>query len=87
MKVSRIFQHVKPGLDEIFSNILTACLQQCLAKEHFGFWPKYNIKSGLENTYRWWSKERGLERIRFKPGELGHDVDLAYENEVIISNS
>ena len=53
------------------------------AKEHFGFWPNYDLKNGLENTYRWWTKERGLDRIRFVPGELGYDVDLAYEEEVI----
>lgn len=57
------------------------------AKEHFGFWPKYDLKSGLENTYQWWIKERGLERVQFIPGELGHDVDLAYEDEVIKKNS
>jgi hypothetical protein len=28
-------------------------------------------------------KERGVDRIRFFPGELGYDVDLAYEDEVI----
>jgi nucleoside-diphosphate-sugar epimerase len=53
------------------------------AKDYFGFWPKYVIKSGLENTYRWWTKEKRLEGIRFIPGELGHDVDLSYEDEVI----
>ena len=53
------------------------------AKDHFGFWPEYDLKSGLENTYQWWSNERGLEKIQFIPGKLGHDVDLAYEEEVI----
>ena len=53
------------------------------AKDHFGFWPKYDLKSGLENTYRWWSEERGLGKIHFIPGKLGHDVDLVYEDEVI----
>ncbi|MFC2041733.1 NAD-dependent epimerase/dehydratase family protein [Chloroflexota bacterium] len=53
------------------------------AKEHFGFWPKYDLKSGLEDTYRWWLEERGLEKIQFIPGKLGYDVDLAYEEEVI----
>jgi len=52
------------------------------AKEHFGFWPKYDLKSGLKNTYRWWIRERGQGRIRFIPGEIGHDVDLAYEDEL-----
>ncbi len=51
--------------------------------DHFGFWPEYDLKSGLENTYQWWSNERGLEKIQFIPGKLGHDVDLAYEEEVI----
>jgi nucleoside-diphosphate-sugar epimerase len=53
------------------------------AKEHFGFWPEYNLKSGMENTYHWWSKEKGLVNIKFIPGKTGYDVDLAYEDEVI----
>ena len=53
------------------------------AKDDFGFWPQYSLKSGLEDTYRWWLAERGLDKISFIPGKLGHDVDLAYEDEVI----
>ena len=53
------------------------------AKDHFGFWPKYDLKSGLEETYRWWAEERGLKKIRFSPGKLGYDVDLAFEDELI----
>ena len=53
------------------------------AKDHFGFWPRYDLKSGLEDTYHWWAAERGLGEIRFSPGKLGHNVDLAYEDELI----
>ncbi len=53
------------------------------AKNHFGFWPEFNLKSGLENTYQWWVKEKGLANINFIPGKTGYDVDLAYEDEVI----
>ena len=53
------------------------------AKDDFDFWPEHDIKSGLESTYQWWLAERGLDRISFIPGKLGHNVDLAYEDEVI----
>jgi nucleoside-diphosphate-sugar epimerase len=53
------------------------------AKEHFGFRPGFDLRSGMENTYRWWSEDRGLEKTSFIPGKLGYDVDLAYEDEVI----
>ena len=53
------------------------------AREHFGFCPKYDLKSGLESTYRWWLKERGPQKIQLIPGKLGYDVDLAYEDELI----
>jgi len=53
------------------------------AKDHFGFWPEYDLKKGLEDTYRWWLEERGPEKIQFFPGKLGYDVDLGYEDELI----
>ena len=53
------------------------------AKDHFGFWPKYDIQSGMKHTYEWWQKYHGVERIEFVPGRLGFDVDFAYEDELI----
>ena len=53
------------------------------AKDHFGFWPRFSIRSGMANTYAWWRQQRGLEKIEFAPGKLGHDVDLHYEDEMI----
>lgn len=53
------------------------------AKEDFNFWPRYGFDEGLADTYRWWAKERGPERIQFVPGKLGYDVDLAYEDEIV----
>ena len=48
-----------------------------------GFWPLYDVKSGMAHTYAWWKQHRGLERIKFEPGKLGHDVDLAAEDALI----
>ncbi len=53
------------------------------AKGHFGFWPGYDLKSGLEDTYKWWLEERGPGKIQFSSGKLGYDVDLGYEDELI----
>jgi hypothetical protein len=48
-----------------------------------GFWPLYDVKSGMAHTYAWWKQHRGLERIKFEPGKLGHDVDLPAEDALI----
>ena len=53
------------------------------AKDDFGFWPEYDFKSGMEDTYRWWRQERGPEKIELVPGKLGHDVDLTMEDELL----
>jgi nucleoside-diphosphate-sugar epimerase len=53
------------------------------AEEQLGFWPQFDIRSGLRHTYDWWQRERGVERIEFTPGRLGHDVDLVGEDEII----
>jgi nucleoside-diphosphate-sugar epimerase len=53
------------------------------AKDHFGFWPQFDLRSGMAQTYEWWRDHRGLKRIEFVPGKLGHDVDLAYEDQMI----
>ncbi|MBI3954346.1 MAG: NAD-dependent epimerase/dehydratase family protein [Chloroflexi bacterium] len=53
------------------------------ARDHFGFWPRFDFRAGIADTYEWWRKQRGLERIEFTPGKLGHDVDLAYEDQMI----
>lgn len=47
------------------------------------FSPLYDVRSGMAHTYAWWREHRGLERIRFEPGRLGHDVDLAAEDALI----
>lgn len=52
------------------------------AGEQLGFRPLFDIRSGLQHTYDWWRRERGVEGIEFTPGKLGHDVDLAYEDEL-----
>jgi len=52
------------------------------AGERLGFWPRFDIRSGLQHTYDWWRRERGVEGIEFTPGKLGHDADLAYEDEL-----
>ncbi|MEE8473361.1 MAG: NAD-dependent epimerase/dehydratase family protein [Dehalococcoidia bacterium] len=52
------------------------------AEEHLGFRPLFDIRSGLQHTYDWWRRERGVEGVEFRPGKLGHDVDLAYEDEL-----
>ena len=48
-----------------------------------GFEPRYDIGSGMAQTYDWWKEHRGVEGMRFEPGRLGHDVDLAREDELI----
>lgn len=48
-----------------------------------GFEPRYDIRSGMAQTYEWWKEHRGVEGTRFEPGRLGHDVDLAREDELI----
>jgi nucleoside-diphosphate-sugar epimerase len=48
-----------------------------------GFWPLFDMKSVLAHTYAWWREHRGLERIKFEPGKLGYDVDLAAEDALI----
>jgi nucleoside-diphosphate-sugar epimerase len=48
-----------------------------------GFWPLYDVKSGMAHTYAWWREHRGLAHIKFEPGKLGHDVDLAAEDALI----
>ena len=48
-----------------------------------GFWPLYDVKSGMAHTYAWWKQNRGVERTRFEPGKLGYDVDLAAEDALI----
>lgn len=53
------------------------------AKECFGFWPVFGIKEGLRHTYQWWEKNLGIAKTRFQPGQLGYDVDLAYEDKLI----
>lgn len=53
------------------------------AKEYFGFWPAHNMKEGLTNAYEWWKKNLDIAGTRFEPGRLGHDVDLAYEDELL----
>jgi len=53
------------------------------AKDDFGFYPQFDIKSGMKNTYEWWLKERGVEGTKFIPGRLGSNVDLSYEDEII----
>lgn len=53
------------------------------AREQLGFSPQYDMESGLRHTYEWWLKEKGVERMEFTPGRLGHDVDLALEDELI----
>ena len=51
--------------------------------ETLDFWPRYDIGSGIEQTFEWWSRERGVDGVRFEPGRLGHDVDLDAEDELI----
>jgi nucleoside-diphosphate-sugar epimerase len=48
-----------------------------------GFTPLYDMKSGMAHTYAWWREHRGLQRIKFEPGKLGHDVDLAAEDALL----
>jgi nucleoside-diphosphate-sugar epimerase len=48
-----------------------------------GFTPLYDVRSGMAHTYAWWREHRGLAGIRFEPGKLGHDVDLAVEDALI----
>jgi nucleoside-diphosphate-sugar epimerase len=48
-----------------------------------GFWPLYDVRSGMAHTYAWWKQHRGLERVKFEPGKLGYDVDLAAEDALI----
>lgn len=52
------------------------------AREHFLYKPEFDIKSGLRQTYEWWSQNLGIEKTVFAPGKLGNDVDLAYEAEL-----
>jgi len=52
------------------------------AQEYLDFWPAYSVKEGLENTYKWWESSLGIAGTRFEPGRLGHNVDLAYEDEL-----
>jgi len=61
------------------------CATHSIEKLHrkVGFWPLYDMKRGLAHTYAWWKQNRGLERIKFEPGKLGHDVDLAAEDKLI----
>ena len=53
------------------------------AKRDFGYHPAFNMDDGMRQTYAWWLEKRGVQGIRFIPGKLGHDVDLAYEDEVL----
>jgi len=53
------------------------------AKRDFGYQPAFDMDEGMKHTYHWWLKKRGTQGIRFIPGKLGHDVDLAYEDEVL----
>jgi nucleoside-diphosphate-sugar epimerase len=48
-----------------------------------GFWPLYDVSSGMAHTYAWWREHRGRQRIVFEPGKLGHDVDLKAEDALI----
>ena len=52
------------------------------ASDHFRFSPQFDIKSGLEDTYRWWAGSLGVEKTVFTPGKLGNDVDMEYESEL-----
>lgn len=53
------------------------------AKEDFGFYPQFDIKSGMKDTFEWWVKEKGIEGTKFIPGRLGYNVDFTYEDEII----
>ncbi|MEE2775399.1 MAG: NAD-dependent epimerase/dehydratase family protein [Acidobacteriota bacterium] len=47
------------------------------------FQPRYDIRSGMAHTFDWWQRQRGIDGVRFEPGRLGHDVDLAAEDALI----
>jgi len=53
------------------------------AKRDFGYQPVFNMDEGMKQTYQWWRENRGVDDIKFIPGKLGHDVDLAYEDDVL----
>lgn len=60
----------------------STCYSGTKARDHFRFTAKFDIKSGLGDTYRWWQGKLGVEKTVFTPGKLGNDVDLAYEAEL-----
>jgi len=53
------------------------------AKRDFGYRPLFNMEEGMRHTCEWWRKSRGVQGTQLTPGKLGHDVDLAFEDEVL----
>lgn len=53
------------------------------AKADFGFCPQFNMEEGLRHTFQWWIEKRGIKGTEFTPGKLGHNVDFAYEDEIM----
>ncbi|MEW6142613.1 MAG: NAD-dependent epimerase/dehydratase family protein [Chloroflexota bacterium] len=54
------------------------------AEDVIGFHPVYSIIEGIKQTYLWWKENVGLAGTRFEPGKLGYNVDLAYEEKVLL---
>jgi len=54
------------------------------AEDVLGFRPAYSFIEGIRQTYHWWKESLGVGGTRFAPGRLGYDVDLSYEDKVIL---
>jgi nucleoside-diphosphate-sugar epimerase len=57
------------------------------ARYDIRYHPIFNMEEGMKCTYEWWLKNRGVHGTRFIPGKMGYDVDLAYEDDVLVRYS
>lgn len=54
------------------------------SEDILGFRPHHALIEGMQQTYLWWKENLGVGGTRFEPGKLGYDVDLAYEDKVLL---